>query len=475
MKVVEIVCESCERSMSLGRGVLTHIAGRTGRVSCQGCGNRIVFDARHEELRVLQGGFQIESSDELVQESEEGIDDRPLNTRDATFASLYPSALLVHSSSQESELARRNRLNTPRPPLKRGREQKPAVHEAFPPSAADLLRSPSTRPVSPALVASSRLPPIPTPPSAHVRGKVPPPPRTLLSARPLSQAGPTSVPVPSEHPGSERHSEVPVLTSLRPKATSSFSSWAVAASLGLALGTALGANQLKLDAPSWSLLGAGDGEAVDVDGGRLAPTKGAASFARAELPLAGEHAQLSARVESPIPPAPGVEAVHLEELLDEPAPRAVQDSPPLVRRKSKSDLAPVPQVSVPSLSPSASNEANANDPEVGPKTEDVTEIGAIEEELSLVPAPFSPSLASGALVSAASIASGSCLAEGESSGRAKVTVTFAPSGRVTQALVSGAPFAGTPTGSCLAAQFRSVRIAAFTGEHVTVSKTVRIR
>ena len=68
----------------------------------------------------------------------------------------------------------------------------------------------------------------------------------------------------------------------------------------------------------------------------------------------------------------------------------------------------------------------------------------------------------------------SCKKEGDPSGRAQVSVTFAPSGRVTIANVNGPPFAGTATGGCIAKAFRSASVAPFSGDAVTVSKTVNI-
>ena len=55
------------------------------------------------------------------------------------------------------------------------------------------------------------------------------------------------------------------------------------------------------------------------------------------------------------------------------------------------------------------------------------------------------------------------------------TITFAPSGRVTSANISGPPFAGTPTGGCIAAALRKARVPAFDGDRVTVSKTIVIQ
>jgi hypothetical protein len=68
-----------------------------------------------------------------------------------------------------------------------------------------------------------------------------------------------------------------------------------------------------------------------------------------------------------------------------------------------------------------------------------------------------------------------CKQEGDPSGSASVSITFAPSGRVTSAKVQGPPFAGTATGGCIASAFRSATVPPFEGSPVTVNKTVSIR
>lgn len=87
--------------------------------------------------------------------------------------------------------------------------------------------------------------------------------------------------------------------------------------------------------------------------------------------------------------------------------------------------------------------------------------------------PFDKSAAVNALTQMAGEAS-ACRKSGDPSGMASVTVTFAPSGRVTSAVVGGPPFAGTATGGCIASTLRRARVPAFAGEHVTVTKTVVI-
>jgi hypothetical protein len=87
---------------------------------------------------------------------------------------------------------------------------------------------------------------------------------------------------------------------------------------------------------------------------------------------------------------------------------------------------------------------------------------------------FDPGAAAAALTAGAAQAS-ACRKDGDPSGVASVVVTFAPSGRVTSANISGPPFAGTPTGGCIAAALRKARVPAFEGDRVTVSKTIVIQ
>ncbi len=66
----------------------------------------------------------------------------------------------------------------------------------------------------------------------------------------------------------------------------------------------------------------------------------------------------------------------------------------------------------------------------------------------------------------------SCRQASDPAGSARIIVTFAPSGRVTTATVSGAPYAGTATGGCVATAFRGAAVPAFAGPAITVTKTV---
>ena len=87
---------------------------------------------------------------------------------------------------------------------------------------------------------------------------------------------------------------------------------------------------------------------------------------------------------------------------------------------------------------------------------------------------FDRAAARNALASAAAQAS-SCRKEGDPSGTANLTITFAPSGRVTSAQIQGPPFSGTPTGGCIASTMRRASVPAFSGDYVTVSKTIVVQ
>lgn len=88
--------------------------------------------------------------------------------------------------------------------------------------------------------------------------------------------------------------------------------------------------------------------------------------------------------------------------------------------------------------------------------------------------PFDRAAAAAALTTAAGTAS-TCRKDGDPSGTASVVITFAPSGRVTSANISGPPFAGTPTGGCIAAALRKAKVPPFEGDRVTVSKTIVVQ
>ncbi len=72
--------------------------------------------------------------------------------------------------------------------------------------------------------------------------------------------------------------------------------------------------------------------------------------------------------------------------------------------------------------------------------------------------PFATKAAEAALAAAASSAR-ACRTEGGPTGEARVKVTFATTGDVVYSEAEGAPFAGSPTGECLARKFKNARAA----------------
>lgn len=181
-------------------------------------------------------------------------------------------------------------------------------------------------------------------------------------------------------------------------------------------------------------------------------------------------------------PAPPVAPVAVT-----PAPTAEPTAPPSAAAPGADEVplvstpnkAPATAV-VPAATPAAGKPAAAaTEPKPEPPPEVAKEESTPEPAAEPTPpaepaGPFDKAAAAAALNTGASQAS-VCRKEGDPSGVASVVVTFAPSGRVTSANISGPPFAGTPTGGCIASALRKTRIPAFDGERVTVSKTVVIQ
>jgi serine/threonine protein kinase len=86
--------------------------------------------------------------------------------------------------------------------------------------------------------------------------------------------------------------------------------------------------------------------------------------------------------------------------------------------------------------------------------------------------PFSRGAALAQLGAAAGRAT-ACKREGGPTGSGRVTVTFSPDGSASKVSV-GAPFGGTPTGTCLASAYSGLRVPAFTGSSVSLPGSFRI-
>lgn len=88
-------------------------------------------------------------------------------------------------------------------------------------------------------------------------------------------------------------------------------------------------------------------------------------------------------------------------------------------------------------------------------------------------ARFDPAATKAPLAEAAAQAQ-ACKQSGGPTGKVTVVVTFEPSGKVSGATITDAPFAGTATATCISAALKRATIAPFSGLPGTVSKTFSI-
>jgi hypothetical protein len=94
---------------------------------------------------------------------------------------------------------------------------------------------------------------------------------------------------------------------------------------------------------------------------------------------------------------------------------------------------------------------------------------------SVPPPGMRPFDAQAARIALAAVSVDMCARPGGPTGAGHVSVTFAPTGFVTSAVVDGGPFNATPTGACIAARFRAVRISPYAGSVVSVGRTFVVR
>jgi hypothetical protein len=123
----------------------------------------------------------------------------------------------------------------------------------------------------------------------------------------------------------------------------------------------------------------------------------------------------------------------------------------------------------------ASTEPNgASAPTASAETSSAVERPRTEETPAVAEGtPFDTKAAKAAL-NAAFARAASCRGPDDPGGEVTAFLTYAPSGRVTSATVSGV-FAGTPIGDCIATALRGARVPPFSGEHVTVKHTAVLR
>jgi predicted Zn finger-like uncharacterized protein len=305
----------------------------------------------------------------------------------------------------------------------------------------------STPPISHTTSKTQPIAPAPAPPHA-------PPATESLSPTAVEPRPPTSQ--RSDEPRSRKNVVAPTTNSVPPAAAPARQRSSLAGPLLVALAAAAGFLIWK----------------------RAAAPQASEPVARAEqaTPREAAPAAVPPAVAPTVPPVePAAVAVNstaepTEELTFETA-KATPAAAPVGRPSSPSER------SAPAARPQP--EARPQDAKVEPaapaaKDEPKPEPAPAREPAAEPSGPFDRSAATASLTSSAAQAS-ACRKEGDPSGVASVIVTFAPSGRVTSANISGPPFAGTATGGCIAAALRKARVPAFEGDRVTVSKTVVIQ
>lgn len=158
-----------------------------------------------------------------------------------------------------------------------------------------------------------------------------------------------------------------------------------------------------------------------------------------------------------------------------PTPEPQLPFPPFAPRSTLPTKPPPPPEVVDAGSPSS---ADPMPPTADvAKNEDVAEdepeeVASAEDESQ---PPFDKAAAVAAIGRVSAIASACGRGELASVKKTRVAVTFAPSGRVTSALVIGGSLQGTPEGSCVSRAMSGASVPAFSGPHVTVKTTVHVR
>lgn len=201
------------------------------------------------------------------------------------------------------------------------------------------------------------------------------------------------------------------------------------------------------------------------------PAPGIAESAAATPPSAVPSA-------APAPLAPASAAATAAVAQQAPAPSPVPAAPP----------ATAPVATAPGQKPTTpvvKSEATAGTAQVAsakaPATAESKAAATPGEPAAPAPAegepagpPFDVGAAQASLAAAAAQAAG-CRKEGDPTGSASVRITFSNAGAAARATIEGPPFAGTETGSCIAAAMKTAKVPAYSGDRVSVLKHIVIQ
>ncbi len=279
------------------------------------------------------------------------------------------------------------------------------------------------------------------------------------SEPPASERSPDSIPVSSRHPHKKKKKKKHGTTSLAPTKSSAPKTSVPAAKPSKSVSVPAPAPEAeKKSVLPWILVAVAAAAAV--------------GFYMKSQNAAPAEPKPTATVEQVAPP-PTVATTAAPAATAEPTATA-----------STAAAAPTASAGKPSGTPTVNKPAEAKPGEAAPAEAKPAE--AKPAEAAAAPAeapaeaaatnngPFQPEAAKAALAAAAAQAAG-CRKGEDPSGTAAVVITFAPSGRVTSATISGPPFAGTATGGCIAAAMRKAKVPPFDGDRITVSKTISVQ
>jgi hypothetical protein len=213
---------------------------------------------------------------------------------------------------------------------------------------------------------------------------------------------------------------------------------------------------------AWLLVGAAVlGLGVVIGIGRVQPERARSAVAAVRTPSVQPRAAASSAILIALPePSPGVLPSEPPAELEGAAPNDSASSDAALAPNDVAANAPVPGEKL--TAPVSRGPSVAAAPIVGP-------VPTADE-----PAPPFDAEAAGAAIRAAFSRASACRGPNDPRGEVTVTLTYAPSGRVTTATVGGI-FAGTSVGGCIAATLRTARVPEFSGPHLTVKRTALIK
>jgi hypothetical protein len=170
-----------------------------------------------------------------------------------------------------------------------------------------------------------------------------------------------------------------------------------------------------------------------------------------KAPAAHAPAAAPPAVETPVAEVPAAEAPHAREAKNEAATLAKKDTPAVDENAAANTEHDTP---APTASAAAAEPTKAESADEAREFDKAAALSALDDAIAGLPACNQPSVGPGTT---------------------RVAISFAPTGRVTTAILENpGPFAGTPVAGCIVTRLRGMHIPKFSGETVTVRRTVTL-